>query len=199
MNNNCITNETCQGIINSILSAMAEDGIANLTIKSISKRAEVSTAAIHYFFATKDNLIYNAFVFVIKSIRLDMLAARKGEADPFGRIRGAMEAHFSATHTSGEAAYIWPQLWVHAGCDARTAKLVWIFGARMISNFTYDLRAAGMDRREARLAAIELRALVVGLWLEKRVTKYASAEEHTEVLDNVLARLAEQAKETGNE
>lgn len=194
MKNKRIANDTRQEIINSTLTAMAEDGIANLTTKSISKRADVSTASIHYFFETKDNLIYNAFVFVIKSIRLDMLAARKGQTDPFMRIRGAVEAHFSATHMSDEAAYIWPQLWVHAGCDAPTARLVRVFGARMVSNFTYDLCDAGMERRDARLAAIELRALVVGLWLEKQVTKYASFGERREVFNRVLARLAEQAK-----
>ncbi len=193
MKNKNIANDTCQEIINSTLSAMAEDGIANLTTKSISKRADVSTASIHYFFETKDNLIYNSFVFIIKSIRLDMLAARKGQTDPFIRIRGAVEAHFSATHMSDEAAYIWPQLWVHAGCDERTAKLVRVFGARIISNFTYDLRDAGMERREARLAAIELRALIVGLWLEKQVTKYAAIGERREVFDNVLARLKAKA------
>ncbi len=193
MKNKRIANDTCQEIINSTLSAMAEDGIANLTTKSISKRADVSTAAIHYFFETKDNLIYNSFVFIIKSIRLDMLAARKEQTDPFMRIRGAVEAHFSATHMSEQAAYIWPQLWVHAGCDVRTARLVRVFGARMVSNFTYDLCDAGMERRDARLAAIELRALVVGLWLEKQVTKYAALGERREVFDRVLARLAEQS------
>jgi TetR/AcrR family transcriptional regulator, transcriptional repressor of bet genes len=194
MKNKRVANDTYQEIINSTLSAMAEDGIANLTTKSISKRADVSTASIHYFFATKDNLIYNSFVFVIKSIRLDMLTARKGQADPIKRIKGAMETHFSAMHLSDEAAYIWPQLWVHAGCDERTAKLVRVFGARMISNFTYDLCEAGMGRREARLTAIELRALVVGLWLEKKVTKYAAPQEYREVLDSVFSRLVEQTK-----
>lgn len=202
MKNERIANSTRQEIIDSTLSAMAEDGIANLTTKSISLRAKVSTASIHYFFDTKDNLIYNSFVFVIKSIRQDMLATRKGQTDPFKRIRGAMNTHFSAAHLSEEAAYIWPQLWVHAKCDTRTARLVRLFGARMISNFTYDLCDAGMNRGEARMSAIELRALVVGLWIEQQVTKYATAQEHKDVFDKILSRLEKQVenanKDKGN-
>ncbi len=193
-----IASDTSQSIINSALSAMATDGISNLTTKSISERAQVSTAAIHYFFDTKDNLVYNSFVFVIKSIRLDMLEARKGEADPIKRIWGACNAHFSATHLSEEAANIWPQLWSHAANDPRTARLMHIFGARMISNFTYDLRTLGLPRDKARQGAIELRALVVGLWVEKQITKNAFPEEHIEIFESVLSRLKAEANGNGH-
>lgn len=189
-----VTKDTPQLIIDSTLSALAADGISNLTTKSISEHAKVSTAAIHYFFETKDNLIYKSFVFVIKSIRSDMLMARKGETDPIMRIRGACNAHFSGRQLSTEAANIWPQIWSHATYDARTARLMHIFGARMISNFTYDLCEMGLPRAEARLGAIELRALVVGLWVEKQITKTAAQGERAKTLDRVLAKLDAEAQ-----
>ena len=194
MAKNHTSNDTAQSIIDSTLSAIAIDGISNLTTKSISKRARVSTASIHYFFDTKENLIYNSFAYMIKSIRLDMLDARKGEADPIKRIRDVCETHFTAYQLSVEAANIWPQIWSHASHDPKTARLVKIFGARMISNFTYDLRKLGMPKHQARLGAIELRAMVVGLWVEKQVTKNTFQGERTEVFERLLSRLQADAK-----
>ena len=189
------SNDTSQSIINSTLSAIATDGISNLTTKSISKRAQISTASIHYFFDTEENLVYNSFAYMIKSIRLDMLDARRGKTDPIKRIRGVCETHFSARQLSEEAANIWPQIWSHATHDPKTARLVKIFGARMISNFTYDLRKLGLPAHQARLGAIELRAMVVGLWVEKQVTKNTLQGERVEVFERMLARLQAEAKQ----
>ena len=187
-------NETSQSIIDSTLSVIAVDGISNLTTKSISKRASISTASIHYFFDTKENLVYNSFAYMIKSIRLDMLDARKGQSDPIQRIRGVCETHFTARQLSEEAANIWPQIWSHATHDPKTARLVKIFGARMISNFTYDLRKLGLPAHQARLGAIELRAIVVGLWVEKQVTKNTLQGERIEVFECILSRLQAEAE-----
>jgi len=187
------SNGTPQSIIDSTLSAIATDGISNLTTKSISKRAHISTASIHYFFDTKENLVYNSFAYMIKSVRLDMLDARKGVQDPIQRIRGVCETHFSARQLSEEAANIWPQIWSHATHDAKTARLVKIFGARMISNFTYDLRELGLPAHQARLGAIELRAMVVGLWVEKQVTKNTLQGERVDVFERMLSRLQAEA------
>lgn len=194
MPKNLASNDTSQSIIDCTLSAIAIDGISNLTTKSISKRANISTGSIHYFFETKENLIYNSFSFMIKSIRQDMLDVRKTEADPIDRIRGICNAHFTARQLSSEAANIWPQIWSHAGYDPKTARLVKIFGARMISNLTYDLRILGYPRKIARLTAIELRALVVGLWVEKQVTKNSLQGERVEVLERTLSRIRTEAK-----
>ncbi len=193
MANNHASNDTSQSIINSTLSAIATDGISNLTTKSISKHASISTASIHYFFNTKENLVYNSFAYMIKSIRIDMLEARRQGRDPLARIRGVCETHFSARQLSEEAANIWPQIWSHATHDPKTARLVKIFGARMISNFTYDLRKLGLPSQQARLGAIELRAMVVGLWVEKQVTKNTLQGERLDVFERMLSRLQAEA------
>ncbi len=195
MTKNQASNDTSQSIIDNTLSAIALDGISNLTTKSISKRASISTASIHYFFNTKENLVYNSFAYMIKNIRLDMLDVRKTEQDPIRRIRGVCETHFSARQLSEEAANIWPQIWSHATHDPKTARLVKIFGARMISNFTYDLRKLGLPTKQARLGAIELRAMVVGLWVEKQVTKNTLRGERAEVFERMLERLQAEAKQ----
>lgn len=181
---------TPQAIIESALLVMAEDGIANLTTKSVSKRAEVSTGAIHYFFDTKDNLIYSAFLHMVRLIREETNAIRRREADPLERIARSIEVHFSPTHFEDDASIIWPQFWVYAGADEQAARLFRAFSARMISNHTWDLRQAGYDRPSARDKAVELSVLSRGLWLEQRLARSVRSEECWRIMENALAEAA---------
>ena len=174
---------TSQSIIDGALSVMVEDGLAALTTKSVSRRADVSTAAIHYFFQTKDNLVYSAFVFVIRSTRCALLDVRRVESDPAMRLRRSIEVFFQSD--PGEAR-IWPQLWVYADNDTKTQRLFRIYNARLISNFTYDLRQLGVERARARRLAVKLNALHRGLWIEQQIGASITARECEGILDMVL-------------
>ncbi len=184
---------TSQNIINGALSAMAEEGIANLTTKSVSRRADVSTGSIHYFFDTKENLIYSAFAYMVKALHNETLAIRKKEKDPLKRIARSIEVHFSPLHFVEDASIIWPQFWAYSGSDEAAARLFRIFSARMISNYAADLKAAGYDQDKARLKAVELSALTRGLWLEKRLAKSVRPKECWRILENALAAVALEA------
>jgi len=182
--------DTPQTIINGALAVMAEDGIANLTTKLISKRAEVSTAAIHYFFDTKDNLIYSAFLYMVRLLREETIAIRKTESDPLKRIARSLEVHFSPFHFVEDASIIWPQFWAYSGADESVARLMHIFSSRMISNNTADLRQLGLSRAKARLKAIEFSALQRGLWIERRLASSVEQEECWKILEGALADVA---------
>ncbi len=191
-----MANSTSQSIIDGTLLVMAEDGISNLTTKLVSQRADVSTAAIHYFFDTKDKLIYSAFVYMIKSLRAEILSARKTEEDPFMRLRHTIEVNFNSTHLSKDAALIWPQLWVYSGYDQKANRLLKAYSARRKSNFTYDLCAAGLDRAKARTAATKISALIQGLWVESLFGQSATSEECWSIFDAVLADLAQETSKS---
>lgn len=182
--------DTSQSIIESALAVMAEDGIANLTTKSVSKRAAVSTGSIHYFFDTKDNLIYAAFEHMVRLIREETLLIRRQEADPLARIARSILVHFSPFHFEEGASIIWPQFWVYAGADEQAARLFRAFSKRMISNHTWDLQEAGYDRQSARHKAVELSVLSRGLWLEKRLARSVKTDECWRIMENALAEAA---------
>ncbi len=184
-----VANDTSQTIIDGALSVMVEQGIASLTTKSVSKKADVSTAAIHYFFDTKDNLIYSAFVFVIKTTRRDLLEARKSEDDPIKRLRRSIDVFFGSGQVSEDAAKIWPQLWVYAGSDQKARRLFNIYNSRLISNFTYDICALGVARPRARLLAFKLNALHRGLWIEQQVGAPISHADCSAILDMAMAEV----------
>ncbi|MFQ5562318.1 MAG: TetR family transcriptional regulator C-terminal domain-containing protein [Parvularculaceae bacterium] len=186
--------DTSQIIINGVLSVLAEEGIANLTTKAVSARADVSTAAIHYFFETKENLLYSTFRYMVKALRDETTEIRRKETDPLKRIARSIEVHFSPFHFVEDASILWPQLWAYSGSDAAAARLFRIFSARMIGNYTADLHEAGLDPKQARLKAVELSALTRGLWLEKRMAESVEQSECWRILEYALAAVA---KETG--
>ncbi|MFT6659051.1 TetR family transcriptional regulator [Maritalea sp.] len=192
--NSGIAKDTPQDIINGVLSVMAKEGIANLTTKLVSKRAGVSTASIHYFFDTKDVLIYEAFGYMVRSLREETIAIRRSESDPLRRIARSLEVHFSPFHLAADFSIIWPQFWAYSGADESVARLMHIFSIRMISNSTADLRELGYSRAAARMKAIELSALQRGLWIERRLALSVNQEECWRILETTLATIA---KETG--
>ena len=88
--------ETSQSIIDGAISVMAEEGLPQLTTKRVSDRAEVSTAAIHYFFETKDRLIYESFVHVVRNIRRQFAKVRCREPEPHAARDHKKERTFRA-------------------------------------------------------------------------------------------------------
>lgn len=192
--NASIAKDTPQEIINGVLSVMAKEGIANLTTKLVSKRAGVSTASIHYFFDTKDMLIYQAFGYMVRTLRDETITIRQSEADPLKRIARSLEVHFSPFHFMADISIIWPQFWAYSGSDKSVARLMHIFSSRMISNSTADLCELGFSHAAARMKAIELSALQRGLWIERRLALSVRQEECWRILETALAAIA---KETG--
>lgn len=182
--------DTAQAILDATLSVIVEDGLADLTTKLVSQRASVSTASIHYFFKTKDALIYNAFEKMVRVHHEKTLEVRRSVDDPLARIAKSIEVHFSSLGLVPEEPIAWIQFWVHSAYDPGAARLFQIFSARMISNYAADLRAAGLERNIARLKAIELSALTRGLWLERRFAKSIRETECWEILQQALGSAA---------
>lgn len=191
-----IARDTPQAIIDGVLSVMAKEGIANLTTKLVSKRAGVSTASIHYFFDTKDVLIYQAFGYMVRTLRAETITIRRAEDDPLKRIARSLEVHFSPFHFMADISIIWPQFWAYSGSDKNVARLMHIFSSRMISNSTADLRELGFSRTAARLKAIELSALQRGLWIERRLALSVQQEECWRILETSLAAIATETGRT---
>lgn len=185
-------NSTSQTIINGAISVMAESGLPRLTTKLVGARAEVSTASIHYFFETKDKLIYESFAHVIRGIRQQFLGARKGENDPLVRIRKTLDVFFSDQQITGDTVKIWPQLWVHAGTNANTERLFRVYNSRMLSNFVYDLREAGMDKETARIFGYRLNALHRGLWIELHVAGQINKTDSDKIHDAMMHTITQE-------
>ena len=155
-------------IMHSALEEIGTNGLSGLTTKGISQRANLSTGIIHHYFDTKDNLIYAAYVYLVRDLHQSSLTIFRNEPDPKKRLQAMIRMNFSSVHISPEARDVWPQFWAQAAHDARTARLLRVYYRRFHSNLAYDFRMLLGDQQKAQEAATLLLASIHGVWFIHR-------------------------------
>lgn len=173
-------------LIDSTLEVVGQVGLENLTIRKVSDHAGVSVGLVHHHFENKSNLVYKTFVYLIRRVRDQLTAGRRGMADPVERMKFTADMCFSDEVMSPGAANVWPHMWSSSAHDEEVQRLCAAFSRRLRSNFTHDLRQAGCDRTMATLHAIQAMALVHGLWIEHRVAATISIDEVLGVFHGVI-------------
>lgn len=173
-------------LIDSTLEVVGQVGLENLTIRKVSEHAGVSVGLVHHHFENKSNLVYKTFVYLIRRVREQLTAGRRGIADPVERMKFTADMCFSDEVMSPGAANVWPHMWSSSAHDAQVQRLCAAFSRRLRSNFIFDLRQAGCDRTMATIHAIQAMALVHGLWIEHRVAASITLDEVIGVFHGVI-------------
>ena len=173
-------------LIDSTLEVVGQVGLENLTIRKVSEHAGVSVGLVHHHFENKSNLVYKTFVYLIRRVREQLTAGRRGIADPVERMKFTADMCFSDEVMSPGAANVWPHMWSSSAHDAQVQRLCAAFSRRLRSNFIFDLRQAGCDRTMATIHAIQAMALVHGLWIEHRVAASITIDEVIGVFHGVI-------------
>lgn len=83
--------DTCDEILAATGRALCEHGYANLTMQAVAAESELSTAAIHYHYDTKDGLLEAFLDHLLDEFR-ERLAT--DAADPGVRMHGFLDAVF---------------------------------------------------------------------------------------------------------
>ncbi|MBR8184219.1 transcriptional regulator BetI [Burkholderia ambifaria] len=164
-------------LIDATLEVVGQVGLENLTIRKVSEYAGVSVGLVHHHFENKNNLVYKTFVYLIRRVREQLIAGRRGIADPVERMKFTADMCFSDEVMSPGAANVWPHMWSSSAHDDEVKRLSTAFSRRLRSNFVHDLRGAGCDHAMANIWAIQAMALVHGLWIEHRVSATITIDE----------------------
>lgn len=164
-------------LIDSTLEVVGQVGLENLTIRKVSEHAGVSVGLVHHHFENKSNLVYQTFVHLIRRVREQLTAGRRGIADPVERMKFTADMCFSDEVMSPGAANVWPHMWSSSAHEQDVQRLCAAFSRRLRSNFIFDLRQAGCDRTMATIHAIQAMGLVHGLWIEHRVAAIISIDD----------------------
>ncbi|MDG0024370.1 transcriptional regulator BetI [Trinickia sp. Y13] len=173
-------------LIDSTLEVVGQVGLENLTIRKVSDHAGVSVGLVHHHFENKSDLVYKTFVHLIRRVRDQLTAGRRGIIDPVERMKFTADMCFSDEVMSPGAANVWPHMWSSSAHDHEVQRLCAAFSRRLRSNFIFDLRQAGCDRTMATIHAIQAMALVHGLWIEHRVAASITIDEVLGVFHGVI-------------
>jgi len=162
-------------LVHAVLDKISADGLANVTTKSISDDAQVSTGIIHHYFETKDRLVYVSYVHLIVEHRAAIVNARRQyPQDPAARLKAMVAVNFSNPGTASELARVWPQFWANAMYDSAVKRLLKAYNIRFYHNILYDFKyllPAGWARQHAR----NLLSLIHGYWVESMAVESMDA------------------------
>jgi len=147
---------------------IARDGAEGLRMAAVACEADVSNALLHYYFATREELIRQAFEYH------DRRETRKGDerieqiADPIERIRDVLAHELAEDAAVREGWILWSEMQRLAMFNEALRSSVADRSARWVGGVATMIRVAQADGSvsseiDADAAALRLTALVDGL------------------------------------
>jgi AcrR family transcriptional regulator len=150
-------------ILDAAIERIASDGIDGVRIARIAMDAGVSTALVHYHFATREALLAEALEHSFERAG-DVRTADTGESARVQRLREMIEQCLPLPGEQELDWVLWVELWLravrHPELRPTAAKLY----ARMHAWFVEAIEAGGFDC-DADRAAVRVVALLDGLGL----------------------------------
>lgn len=159
-----------QQLIEATMASIAELGLQNTTIVSISKRAGMSSGIISHYFGGKQGLIEAALRYLLEQLGKE-LRERMARTDgsPEQRLACIVEANFSDFQRSALAAKTWLSFWARSMHEPGLKRLQQINNARLYSNLRYSF-ARVLPPAQATEAARQTAAMIDGFWLRSALS-----------------------------
>jgi TetR/AcrR family transcriptional repressor of bet genes len=180
-----------EALIDATCAALAEAGLAGVSVRSICARAGVSPGLLRHYFAGIDDLVCAAYAATAARIDRELEAAVTGAgADPRTRLQAYLSASFRPPVSDPALLGSWTGFWALARTNDRASAIHRSGYAAYRARLAALLEACGLDARAAAREAIALTALVDGLWLELVLDPSAfGAGEAVKLVDEAVARL----------
>ncbi|NHI00467.1 MULTISPECIES: transcriptional regulator BetI [Oceanimonas] len=162
-------------LIDATLASVAEYGLQNTTINSISRLAGMSSGIISHYFGGKQGLIEATVRQLLDELKQALLSRTDGgPTSPQQRLMMIVEANFTEFQRSRPATKSWLSFWAQAMHDPSLARLQQVNSQRLISNLTYSFRPL-LGAEPGRIAARQTAAMIDGFWLRSALS--ASPEQ----------------------
>ncbi|MBS8239926.1 transcriptional regulator BetI [Marinobacter lipolyticus] len=159
-----------QQLIDATMASIAELGMQNTTIVSISKRAGMSSGIISHYFGGKQGLIEAALRYMLDQLGKELRERMaKTDGSPEQRLNCIIESNFSEFQRSALAAKTWLSFWARSMHEPGLKRLQQINNARLYSNLRYSF-ARVLPAQEATEAARQTAALIDGFWLRSALS-----------------------------
>ncbi|MGH3387353.1 MAG: TetR/AcrR family transcriptional regulator [Actinomadura sp.] len=155
--------ERREQILRAACEVMAEVGLRSLRVGDVAKRAGTSHGTVHYYFATKRDLVHAAFEFNFQASINRRRPILDSHDDPGKRLRAFVDSY----HPDGEetvlAWRVWIELWNEALRERSLQELnerVYGEWRRIVAGIVRD----GQDRGQFRAGdAVEMANALIGM------------------------------------
>ena len=183
-----------QQLIEATIATIAERGLSDTTLATVSKRAGLSHGIINFHFKSKEMLLAETLGFLAREhYDLWFTAMKAGEPDSAEQLTAIVEADFKESVCSLEKLAVWFSFWGQV--KYRPAYLEAhnefdILRSAELKRLCEEIIAEGSyEHIDATAAARRIEALIDGLWLNMLL--YPQKVSRIEARDDVLDCLAE--------
>lgn len=186
-------------LIEACARVLARAGIGGASVRAIAVEAGVSAGLVNHYFAGVDALVAATYAHVGTKVDGALAAAVAAAGDdPRARLAAYVTASFAPPIADPQLLATWIAFWSLVRARPEISAL----HDEQYGGFRAQLEAllaeAGLPPHELRLCAIELTALVDGLWLELCLSPQAfSADEAAAIARAALARIISPDRATG--
>lgn len=149
-------------LVEATIQEIGETGSLDVTVAQIARRAGMSSALAHHYFGSKDEIFLAAMRHILGDFGAHIRSKLAAAKNPRARVQAVIQASFDEAHFAPHIIAAWMAFYMRAQSDARTARLLAIYHARMRSNLVHDLRPL---TRDAEALADTLGALIDGLYI----------------------------------
>ncbi|MDX1457167.1 MAG: transcriptional regulator BetI [Marinobacter sp.] len=157
-------------LIQATLESIAELGLQNTTIVSISRRAGMSSGIISHYFGGKQGLIEAALRHLLEELGQEFRERiAQTDGSPEQRLLCIVEANFTEFQRSDLAAKTWLSFWARSMHEPGLKRLQRINNSRLYSNLRYSF-AQRLSPDAATEAARQTAAMIDGFWLRSALS-----------------------------
>lgn len=157
-------------LIQATLESIADLGLQNTTIITISRRAGMSSGIISHYFGGKQGLIEATLRYLLEQLGKELLARiEQTDGSPEQRLACIIEANFTDFQRSDLAARTWLSFWARSMHEPGLKRLQQINNARLYSNLRFSF-AQRLPKQSATDAARQTAAMIDGFWLRSALS-----------------------------
>jgi AcrR family transcriptional regulator len=113
-----------EAILGAACRVIAQSGAAGLRMSEVAREAGVSSALLHYYFATRHELLARAFAFADSRVDAHVLALVGEQGSGRDRLEALLAAYLSPDPVVTEDWVVWSELWRSARFDATLRELL---------------------------------------------------------------------------
>ena len=180
-------------LIAATIEAIADLGFNATTISEITRRANVSTGLVAFYFGDKDGLLEATLRHLARELSRTAAARLRQATTPRERIQAILDANLGSNQFDRRTATVWLAFWGQVPHSPRFARVQRAYQRRIAGNLTHALRPL-VGRPQALALGESIAAFIDGLWLratlaESQPDSAAARRAAATYVDGALERM----------
>jgi TetR/AcrR family transcriptional repressor of bet genes len=159
-----------QQLIDATLESIAQYGLQNTTIITISRIAGLSSGIISHYFGGKQGLIEATVKHLLEQLKIALLERVTSQIlEPKDRLKMIIAANFTPLQRSISATKTWLSFWAQSMHEPGLARVQHIISKRLYSNLLFSFNQL-LNNESAVIAAKQTAAMIDGFWLRSALS-----------------------------